>query len=103
MGHRWKEYHEALGLKSIVDFSWEMVQKEKEDMLHVLDFPYNGETLPKYIMGDGKITQNKHHLCASSYTYLGAIGLTLQYSASETTAECQTLTLILSSWRLAGW
>jgi sulfite oxidase len=63
IGHRWKEYHEALGLKSIVDFSWEMVQKEKEDMLHVLDFPYNGETLPKYILGDGKITQNKHHLC----------------------------------------
>ncbi|KAI0799857.1 sulfite oxidase mitochondrial precursor [Irpex lacteus] len=61
VGHRWKEYHEVLGLKNIVDFSWEMVQKEKEDMLHVLDFPYNGETLPKYIIGDGKLTQNKHH------------------------------------------
>lgn len=62
IGHRWKEYHEALGLQSIVDYSWEMVQKEKEDMLHVLDFPYNGETLSKYIIGDGKITHNKHHL-----------------------------------------
>lgn len=62
MGHRWKEYHEALGLKSIVDFSWEMVQKEKHDMLHVLDFPYNGETRPQYLLGDGKLTQNRHHL-----------------------------------------
>ncbi|KAJ3522672.1 hypothetical protein NM688_g8842 [Phlebia brevispora] len=60
IGHRWKEYHAALGLKSIVEFSWKTVLKEKHDMLHVLDFPYNGETLPKYILGDGKITQNKH-------------------------------------------
>ena len=67
VGHRWKEYHEALGLKSIVDYSWEMVLKEKHDMLHVLDFPYNGETRPQYLLGDGKITQNRHHLyvCAS--------------------------------------
>ncbi|GJE95510.1 sulfite oxidase [Phanerochaete sordida] len=61
VGHRWKEYHEALGLKSIVDFSWEMVQKEKHDMLHLLDFPYNGETRPQYLLGDGKITSNMHH------------------------------------------
>ncbi|KAF7789478.1 hypothetical protein EIP86_000424 [Pleurotus ostreatoroseus] len=61
IGHRWKEYHEALGLRSIVDFSWEMVLKEKHDMLHVLDFPYNGETLWKYILGDGKLTENRHH------------------------------------------
>ena len=62
VGHRWKEYHEALGLRSIVDYSWDMVQKEKHDMLHVLDFPYNGETLPQYVIGDGKLTQNRHHL-----------------------------------------
>ena len=63
IGHRWKEYHEALGLKSIVDFSWEVVQKEKHDMLHLLDFPYNGETRAQYLLGDGKLTSNKHHLC----------------------------------------
>lgn len=62
IGHRWKEYHEALGLKNIVDFSWKMVQEEKADMLHVLDFPYNGETRPEHILGDGKITKNEHHL-----------------------------------------
>ena len=62
VGHRWKEYHEALGLKSIVDFSWKTVLKEKPGMIHLLDFPYNGETLPKYIIGDGKVTHNKHHL-----------------------------------------
>lgn len=66
VGHRWKEYHEALGLKSIVDFSWETVQREKHDMLHLLDFPYNGETRPQYLLGDGKITENRHHL----YGYL---------------------------------
>ncbi|TCD66846.1 hypothetical protein EIP91_000800 [Steccherinum ochraceum] len=60
IGHRWKEYHEALGLRGIVDFSWEMVQKEKEDMLHVLDFPYNGETRFNHIM-EGKLTDNKYH------------------------------------------
>ncbi|KAI0081222.1 sulfite oxidase mitochondrial precursor [Panus rudis PR-1116 ss-1] len=60
IGHRWKEYHEALGLKNIVDFSWEMVQTEKEDMLHVLDFPYNGETRFNHIM-EGKLTANKYH------------------------------------------
>ena len=70
VGHRWKEYHEALGLANIVDFSWEMVMKEKEDMLHVLDFPYNGETRWKYILSDGKITQNKHHLYVHLCAYL---------------------------------
>jgi hypothetical protein len=63
IGHRWKEYHEALGLRNIVDFSWEMVQKEKSDMIHLLDFPYNGETRAEHILGDGKITKNEHHLC----------------------------------------
>lgn len=35
IGHRWKEYHEAFGLKSIVDFSWDVVQKEKRDSIYV--------------------------------------------------------------------
>ncbi|TFY69007.1 hypothetical protein EVJ58_g659 [Rhodofomes roseus] len=60
IGYRWKEYHEALGLKRIVDFSWETVQKEKPDMIHLLDFPYNGETPSKALM-EGKLTDNKYH------------------------------------------
>ncbi|KLO08215.1 molybdopterin binding oxidoreductase [Schizopora paradoxa] len=60
IGHRWKEYHEALGLKHVVDFSWETVQKEKPDLIHLLDFPYNGETRPDQLL-EGKITENKYH------------------------------------------
>ncbi|KAJ7213940.1 Oxidoreductase, molybdopterin-binding domain-containing protein [Mycena pura] len=60
IGHRWKEYHEALGLKSIVDFSWKTVLEEKPDLLHVLDFPYNGETTHEQLLL-GKLTDNKYH------------------------------------------
>ncbi|CCL99737.1 uncharacterized protein FIBRA_01759 [Fibroporia radiculosa] len=60
IGYRWKEYHEALGLRSIVDFSWETVQKEKPGMIHVLDFPYNGET-PRAALLEGKLTDNMYH------------------------------------------
>lgn len=45
-GVRWKQYHYAMGetLKDLPAKSWEYVKKEKsEDMLHVLQFPYNGE------------------------------------------------------------
>jgi len=60
IGHRWKEYHAALGLGSIVDFSWETVQREKPDLIHLLDFPYNGETTRPQLM-QGKLTDNKYH------------------------------------------
>jgi len=46
MGERWKQYHTALGptLEGLPDISWKYVQQTKsEDMLHVLQFPYNGE------------------------------------------------------------
>lgn len=45
-GVRFKEYHEAMGptLKNVPDESWDIVLEEKsKDMLHVLQFPYNGE------------------------------------------------------------
>ena len=45
-GVRWKQYHAALGstLKDLPQESWDIVKKEKaEDMIHVLEFPYNGE------------------------------------------------------------
>lgn len=78
VGYRWKEYHEALGLKHIVDFSWQTVLKEKPGMIHLLDFPYNGgdsricimiacsdffiiETRSEDLM-KGKITDNLDHL-----------------------------------------
>ncbi|CDO69882.1 hypothetical protein BN946_scf184884.g41 [Trametes cinnabarina] len=60
IGYRWKEYHEALGLKNIVDFSWETVLKEKPGMIHLLDFPYNGETPRSELIKD-KITDNLWH------------------------------------------
>jgi len=60
VGHRWKEYHEALGLKYIVDHSWDIVQKEKPDLIHLLDFPYNGETRRDQLL-QGKVTDNMYH------------------------------------------
>jgi len=61
LGERWKQYHEALGpnLKDLPDISWKYVQQEKsEDMLHVLQFPYNGEP-PKERLVETEITENK--------------------------------------------
>lgn len=61
IGHRWKEYHTVLGptLKDIPSISWQLVQKEKApDMIHVLDFPYNGEPPRDKLMKD-KITPNE--------------------------------------------
>lgn len=66
IGHRWKEYHEVLGLKNIVDFSWKTVLEEKPDLLHVLDFPYNGETTREQLLL-GKLTDNKYHLCVGCF------------------------------------
>ncbi|EGN94020.1 hypothetical protein SERLA73DRAFT_171854 [Serpula lacrymans var. lacrymans S7.3] len=60
IGYRWKDYHKALGLQSIVNYSWEVVQKEKPDLIHLLDFPYNGETTRDQLL-EGKITDNMHH------------------------------------------
>jgi sulfite oxidase len=47
-GTRWKQWHTAIGgaLTNIPDISWEIVKKEKhEEMLHLLQFPYNGECM----------------------------------------------------------
>lgn len=61
IGYRFKEYHSALGISDIVDHSWEVVQKEKPDIIHLLDFPYNGETRRDQLLA-GKLTDNKYHL-----------------------------------------
>lgn len=45
-GVRWKQYHKALDetLENLPEESWQTVKEEKAaDMIHILDFPYNGE------------------------------------------------------------
>ncbi|KAK3712954.1 hypothetical protein LTR37_008839 [Vermiconidia calcicola] len=62
-GVRWKQYHYAMGstLKDAPEISWKYVQKEKsEDMLHVLQFPYNGEP-PRSRLVETELTNNKDH------------------------------------------
>ncbi|KAG7129050.1 Sulfite oxidase like protein [Verticillium longisporum] len=77
-GERFKQYHYACGLDYIPRVSWEYVQKEKaKDMIHVLQFPYNGEPVrvrvsitlvpPKFLTSrqdrlvETEITDNKDH------------------------------------------
>ena len=100
IGHRWKEYHEALGLKSIVDFSWQTVLKEKPGMIHLLDFPYNGET-PRPELVRSKITDNEWHLCVS-VVYSRGCFQTHQRAVCGTMAGYRTSMKMHSSWRLEG-
>jgi len=60
-GVRWKQYHYAMGntLKDLPDISWKYVKAEKAaDMIHVLQFPYNGEP-PRSRLVETEITDNK--------------------------------------------
>ncbi|KAK3318972.1 molybdopterin binding oxidoreductase [Apodospora peruviana] len=58
-GERFKQYHQATGLGHLPDISWQYVLKEKsEDMIHVLQFPYNGEP-PRDRLVETEITSNK--------------------------------------------
>lgn len=62
-GVRWKQYHAVMGptLAPIPDISWEYVKKEKaEDMIHVLQFPYNGEP-PRRRLVQTPVTRNADH------------------------------------------
>ncbi|KAI1873075.1 uncharacterized protein JN550_003328 [Neoarthrinium moseri] len=62
-GERFKQYHYALGdtLKDIPDISWKYVLEEKSpDMIHVLQFPYNGEP-PRDRLVENEITTNQDH------------------------------------------
>ncbi|KAL7936542.1 Oxidoreductase, molybdopterin-binding domain-containing protein [Trichoderma chlorosporum] len=62
-GTHWKMWHHAVGgeLTKIPDDSWATVLKEKHpDMLHLLQFPYNGEP-PKRLVTDKEITPNSLH------------------------------------------
>jgi sulfite oxidase len=62
-GTHWKMWHHALGgeLDSVPDDSWAIVLREKHpDMLHLLQFPYNGEP-PKRLVTSKPITPNPLH------------------------------------------
>ncbi|KAF7982850.1 hypothetical protein HWV62_25822 [Athelia sp. TMB] len=62
-GVRWKQYHYALGptLENIPDESWKIVLEEKSpDMIHVLQFPYNGEP-PRGRLVDTPMTTNEDY------------------------------------------
>ncbi|KAK5047320.1 hypothetical protein LTR84_006842 [Exophiala bonariae] len=62
-GTHWKMWHHALGgeLMSVPEDSWKTVLREKHpEMLHLLQFPYNGEP-PKRLVTDKAITPNSLH------------------------------------------
>lgn len=62
-GVRWKLWHKAIGgrLTNVPEESWELVKKEKhKDMLHILEFPYNGEA-PKHLITAKPVTPNSLH------------------------------------------
>lgn len=62
-GDDFKAWHEALGgeLASVPEDSWTTVLREKHpDMLHLLQFPYNGEP-PKRLVTSKAITPNPLH------------------------------------------
>jgi len=62
-GERWKLWHAAVGgeLSVVPDDSWKIVLEEKHpDMLHILQFPYNGEP-PKRLVTSKPVTPNPLH------------------------------------------
>jgi len=62
-GVRWKLWHKAIGgpLSDLPEKSWAIIQKEKhKQMLHLLEFPYNGEP-PKSLTTAKVITPNSLH------------------------------------------
>ncbi|OTA56683.1 molybdopterin binding oxidoreductase [Hypoxylon sp. EC38] len=62
-GVRWKLWHRAIGgrLAVVPEESWAIVLKEKSpDMLHLLQFPYNGEP-PKRLVTAQPVTPNSLH------------------------------------------
>ncbi|GAP89386.2 putative sulfite oxidase [Rosellinia necatrix] len=62
-GVRWKEWHRAIGgrLRDVPEESWATVLREKDpNMLHLLQFPYNGEP-PKGLVVKHDVTPNPLH------------------------------------------
>ncbi|KAF2151002.1 sulfite oxidase [Myriangium duriaei CBS 260.36] len=62
-GTHWKMWHHAIAgeLQSVPEDSWETVLREKHpEMLHLLQFPYNGEA-PKRLVTAKAVTPNNLH------------------------------------------
>lgn len=62
-GVRWKLWHKAIGgpLTAMPEESWlRVVQEKHPDMLHLLQFPYNGEA-PKRLITAKAVTPNSLH------------------------------------------
>lgn len=62
-GVRWKAWHKAIGgpLTSVPEESWlRVIQEKHPDMLHLLQFPYNGEP-PKRLVTAKPVTPNSLH------------------------------------------
>lgn len=62
-GTHWKMWHHAIAgeLSDVPEDSWKTVLKEKNpEMLHLLQFPYNGEP-PKRLVTDKAVTPNDLH------------------------------------------
>ncbi|OAL25416.1 hypothetical protein AYO20_10450 [Fonsecaea nubica] len=62
-GTHWKMWHHAVGgeLTDVPEDSWKTVLREKHpEMLHLLQFPYNGEP-PKRLVTDKAVTPNSLH------------------------------------------
>lgn len=60
---RWEKWHHAIGgeLTTLPKDSWDIVLDEKHpEMLHLLQFPYNGEP-PKRLVTDKPVTPNPLH------------------------------------------
>lgn len=58
-GVRWKMWHKAVGgpLTSVPEESWlRVVQEKHADMLHLLEFPYNGEPPKVGIFENGAVS-----------------------------------------------
>jgi sulfite oxidase len=62
-GVRWKQWHKAIGgpLTSVPEESWlRVIQEKHPDMLHLLQFPYNGEP-PKRLVTAKPVTPTSLH------------------------------------------
>ncbi|KAI7484533.1 hypothetical protein KC351_g4450 [Hortaea werneckii] len=68
-GTHWKMWHTAIGgeLTTVAEDSWATVLREKHpEMLHLLQFPYNGEP-PKRLTTAKPITPNNLHFVRNHY------------------------------------
>jgi len=61
-GVRWKMWHKVIGgpLTLVPDESWSVLEEKHPEMLHILQFPYNGEP-PKCLITAKTITPNPLH------------------------------------------